>query len=78
VDHPEQVRRELYRKDLAYLSQPGLVATPFPGSIILYEKGEGYPDFDPAKAQLLMDTVAKKLERTILDVFKRWDKIRGT
>jgi creatinine amidohydrolase len=78
VDHPEQVRRELYRKDLACLSQPGLVATPFPGSIILYEKGEGYPDFDPAKAQELMEAVTKKLERTIRDVFKRWDKIRRT
>jgi creatinine amidohydrolase len=76
VDHPEQVRRELYRKDLACLSQPGLVATPFPGSIILYEKGEGYPDFDPAKAGKLMDMISKKVEQTILDVFRRWNKIR--
>lgn len=76
VDHPEQVRRVLYRKDLAYLSQPGLVATPFPGSIILYEKGEGYPDFDPAKAGNLMNMISRKVEQTILDVFKRWDKIR--
>jgi creatinine amidohydrolase len=52
------------------------VATPFPGSIILYEKGEGYPDFDPAKAQEYMEAVAKKLECTILDVFQRWNKIR--
>jgi len=78
VDHPEQVRRDLYKKDLACLSRPGLVATPFPGSIILYEKGEGYPDFDPAKAGKLMDMISKKVEQTILDVFQRWDKIRRT
>jgi len=76
VDHPEQVRRELYKKDLAFLSQPGLAATPFPGSIILYEKGEGYPDFDPAKAGKLMDMISRKVEQTILDVFQRWNKIR--
>jgi creatinine amidohydrolase len=76
VDHPEQVRKNLYQKDMAYLSQPGLVATPFPGSIILYEKGEGYPDFDPAKAKKLMDMISKKVEQTILDVFRLWNKIR--
>jgi creatinine amidohydrolase len=76
ADHPEQVRKERYRKDMAYFSQPGLVATPFPGAIILYEKDEGYPDFDPAKAQKLMEVISKKVEQTVMDVFKRWDKIR--
>jgi hypothetical protein len=52
------------------------VATPFPGSIILYEKDQGYPDFNPARAQEFMKAVARKLERTILDVFQRWNKIR--
>jgi creatinine amidohydrolase len=75
VDHPEQVRRQDYRKEMAFLAQPGLAAMPFPGSIILYKQGEGYPDFDPAKAGKLMDAVCTKAEKTILDVFRRWQTV---
>jgi creatinine amidohydrolase len=72
VDHPGDVRRQDYSKDLASTVQPGLAAVPFPGSIILYKQDEGYPDFDLAKAGKLMDAVCAKVEKTILDVFKRW------
>jgi creatinine amidohydrolase len=72
VDHPEQVRRQEYKKDLAFTVQPGLAAVPFPGSIMLYKPGEGFPDFDPAKAEQLMTAVCAKVQKTILDVFKRW------
>jgi creatinine amidohydrolase len=72
VDHPEDVRKQDYARDLAFMVQPGLAATPFPGSIMLYKQGEGYPDFDPAKSGKLMDAVCARVERTILDVFKRW------
>ncbi|HTW92388.1 MAG TPA: creatininase family protein [bacterium] len=76
VDHPEQVRKQDYRKEMAFLTRPGLAATPFPGSIILYKQNEGYPDFDPAKAEKLMDAVCAKIRATILDVFRRWQTIR--
>jgi creatinine amidohydrolase len=76
VDHPEQVREKDYSDDLAFTAQPGLAAMPFPGSIILYKTGEGYPDFDPAKAAKLMDAVCVRVEKTILDVFRRWSRIR--
>jgi len=76
VDHPEQVREKDYSDDLAFTAQPGLAAMPFPGSIILYKTGEGYPDFDPAKAAKLMDAVCGKVEKVILDVFRRWSRIR--
>jgi creatinine amidohydrolase len=76
VDHPEQVRRQDYGKEMAFLAQPGLAAMPFPGSIILYKQDEGYPDFDPAKAGKLMDAVCTKVEKTILDVFRRWQTVR--
>jgi creatinine amidohydrolase len=75
VDHPEDVRRQDYSKDLAFTVQPGLAAVPFPGSIILYKQDEGYPDFDPAKAEKLMNAVCAKVEKTLLDVFKRWSRI---
>lgn len=77
VDHPDQVRRQEYRKEMAFLAQPGLAAVPFPGSIILYRPGEGHPSFDPAKAKELMDAVCARVEKTILDVFRRWSRIRG-
>jgi creatinine amidohydrolase len=72
VDHPGQVQKKDYKKDMAFLSQPGLSAVPFPGSIILYEKDEGFPDFDPARAEKLMEAVCRKVEQTIRDVFQRW------
>jgi creatinine amidohydrolase len=72
VDHPGDVLKQDYSKELAFTVQPGLAATPFPGSIILYRQDEGYPDFDPARAAKLMAAVCSKVERTILDVFKRW------
>lgn len=73
---PDLVRKELYKPDLACLAQPGVTTSPFPGSIILYEKDEGYPDFDAEKAKRLLDLVCAKVERTIADVFKRWHVIR--
>ena len=76
VDHPEQVRRQDYKKEMAFLAQPGLAAMPFPGSIILYKQDEGYPDFDPAKADQLMNAVCAKVEKTLLDVFRRWQTVR--
>ena len=76
VDHPEDVRKQDYSKDLAFTVQPGLAAVPFPGSIILYRQGEGYPDFDPAKAGKLLDAVCAKVEKTLLDVFRRWQTVR--
>ena len=76
VDHPEDVRRQDYSKDLAFTVQPGLAAVPFPGSIILYKQNEGYPDFDPAKAEKLMSAICARIEMTILDVFRRWQTVR--
>jgi creatinine amidohydrolase len=74
--HPEQVREADYSKDLAFTVRPGLAATPFPGSIILYEKDQGYPDFDPAKAEGLLALVSEKVAQTILDVFRRWQAVK--
>ena len=76
VDHPEQVRKQEYKKELAFLTRPGLAALPFPGSIILYKKGEGFPDFDLAKVTQLMAAVCAKVQATILEVFRHWQMVR--
>jgi creatinine amidohydrolase len=40
------VKEKYLKKELAKLRKPGLRPTPFPGSIILYKEGEGFPKLD--------------------------------
>ena len=48
-------------------------AVPFPSSIGLYQKGQGFPKFDQAKADLYYKKVTDKVANLILDVVKKWD-----
>jgi creatinine amidohydrolase len=77
ADHPADVRKEHYRKDMAFLARPGLIATPLPGSVILYEPDQGYPEFNSALADKLMSTVCARVADTILDILARWRRVRG-
>ncbi|MFO7675046.1 MAG: creatininase family protein [bacterium] len=75
ADRPGDVRRELDRPDLAFVTRPGLVTVPSPGSVILYGRDEGRPDFDTGKAARLMELVCCRIEETVLAVFRGWDVI---
>ncbi len=48
-------------------------AVPFPSSIGLYQKGQGFPKFDQAKADLYYKKVTDKVAILILDIIKKWD-----
>ena len=48
-------------------------AVPFPSSIGLYQKGQGFPKFDQAKADLYYKKVTDKVANLIIDVVKKWD-----
>jgi creatinine amidohydrolase len=48
-------------------------AYPFPSSILLYREGEGYPNFDLAKAKTYFKKVNDKVARLIEDTIKKWD-----
>ncbi len=48
-------------------------AVPFPSSIGLYQKGQGFPKFDKAKADLYYKKVTDKVANLIMDVVKKWD-----
>jgi creatinine amidohydrolase len=48
-------------------------AVPFPSSIGLYQKGQGYPKFDQAKADLYYKKVTDKVAALILEIVKKWD-----
>jgi len=51
-------------------------AVPFPSSIGLYQKNQGYPKFDQTKADLYYKKVTDKVANLILDVVKKWDLAR--
>ncbi|MEO6052163.1 MAG: creatininase family protein [Pyrinomonadaceae bacterium] len=48
-------------------------AVPFPSSIGLYQKGQGYPKFDQAKADLYYKKVTDKVANLILEMVRKWD-----
>ena len=48
-------------------------AVPFPSSIGLYQKGQGFPKFDQAKADLYYKKVTDKVAALIIDTVKKWD-----
>lgn len=73
---PEQVRADEYRPDLAFQAPPGTTISPYPGSIILYDSDDGLPEFDAARAGRLLDAVCRKVEATVIEVFRRWQSVR--
>lgn len=69
------VRDDLYSAELAtpYPAPGSWAAVPFPSSIGLYQKGQGYPKFDQAKADLYYRKVTDKVANLILDTIRKWD-----
>lgn len=72
---PTLVHPEKYKDDMAtpYPTAGTWSAVPFPSSIGLYQKGQGYPKFDQAKADLYYKKVTDKVANLIIDVVKKWD-----
>src|SRR6476660_10020001 len=48
-------------------------AVPFPSSIELYQKDQGYPVFDKAKSDLYYKKVTDKVAGLIIDTVRKWD-----
>ena len=73
---PTLVHKERYNDDLATAYPPSGTwsAVPFPSSIGLYQKGQGYPKFDQAKADLYYKKVTDKVANLIIDTIRKWDK----
>ncbi len=69
------VKKERFKKEMAFPSQKGLTVYPGPATIYLLKEGEGYPDFDEKKAKLFLKRSADKIKKTLLDIFKRWERI---
>ena len=72
---PTLVHAERYKDELAtaYPAAGTWSAVPFPSSIGLYQKGQGYPKFDQKKADEYYKKVTDKVADLIIDVKKKWD-----
>jgi creatinine amidohydrolase len=72
---PTLVRKDLYKDDLAtpYPAAGTWSAVPFPSSIGLYQKNQGYPKFDQTKADEYYKKVTDKVANLINDVVRKWD-----
>jgi len=68
--HPEKYKPEMAT---AYPAPGTWAAVPFPSSIGLYQKGQGYPKFDQAKADLYYRKVTHKVANLIVDTIRKWD-----
>jgi creatinine amidohydrolase len=68
--HPEKYKPEMAT---AYPTAGTWAAVPFPSSIGLYQKGQGYPKFDQKKADEYFLKVTDKVAALIEEVVKKWD-----
>jgi creatinine amidohydrolase len=72
---PTLVHKDKYKDDLAtpYPAAGTWSAVPFPSSIGLYQKGQGYPKFDQAKADLYYKKVTDKVANLVIETIRKWD-----
>lgn len=72
---PTLVHPEKYKDDMttAYPVTGTWAAVPFPSSIGLYTKGQGYPKFDQKKADEYYKKVTDKVANLINELIKKWD-----
>lgn len=72
---PTLVHAEKYKPKMAtaYPAPGTWSAVPFPSSIGLYQKGQGYPQFDQKKADEYFRKVNDKVVDLINDVVKKWN-----
>ena len=72
---PEHIHPERYSKDMAIPLPTGnsYYAVPVPSSILLYEKGQGYPTFDQKQANEYFKRVNNRVAELIEEVIKKWD-----
>ncbi len=71
---PALVDQDDYEPDLAYTFEPGADVYPVPGTILLYKEGEGYPEFDAARAAEFKEKVIGHVGDFVETVLARWRK----
>ncbi|MEW5806433.1 MAG: creatininase family protein [Acidobacteriota bacterium] len=69
------VHKKRLKKIKGMLLRNGVVAQPFPSSIILYKKGEGMPLFDKEKANLFFRRAADRVVEVMREIISGWRRI---
>jgi creatinine amidohydrolase len=72
---PALVDKDEYDEKMAYLVSGGADVYPIPGSVMLYTKGEGYPNFDQAQADAYLPKVAEAVGDFIKSIIDQWNWI---
>jgi creatinine amidohydrolase len=72
---PAHIHPERYKPAMASPIAPtgAYYAVPVASTILLYEKGQGYPTFDPAQAKEYFRKVNDRVAELVLDTIKKWD-----
>jgi len=72
---PEHVHPERYRPEMAAPNAPAgaYYTVPVASTILLYEKGQGYPSFDAAQAKEYFRKVNDRVAELVLDTIAKWD-----
>ncbi|OGD16198.1 MAG: creatininase [Candidatus Aminicenantes bacterium RBG_16_66_30] len=69
--HPERYKPEMATPNPA--PSGAYYAVPVPSTILLYEKGQGYPTFDAGQAKEYFRKVNDRVAELVLDTIKKWD-----
>jgi creatinine amidohydrolase len=72
---PQHVHPERYRPEMAEPNAPAgaYYSVPVASTILLYEKGQGYPTFDAAQAKEYFRKVNDRVAELVLDTIGKWD-----
>ncbi len=73
---PEHIHPEQYDPEMAVVNPVGNAwyAVPVAASILLYEKGQGYPTFDRKQAEEYFRRVNDRVTNLIQEIIRKWDK----
>lgn len=73
---PEHIHPEQYDPEMAVVNPVGNAwyAVPVAASILLYEKGQGYPTFDRKQAEEYFRRVNDRVANLIEEIIRKWDK----
>ncbi len=72
---PAFIHPERYTPEMASPNAPpgAYYAVPSPSTILLYEKGQGYPTFDAAQAKEYFRKVNDRVAEVVLDTIAKWN-----
>jgi creatinine amidohydrolase len=72
---PAYVHPERYKPEMAEPNSPAgaYYTVPVSSTILLYEKGQGYPTFDAAQAKEYFRRVNDRVAELVLDTIRKWD-----